>query len=165
MWSLIHEIIKDIDSLIRRPYLPTKEGLVRIKKSMDKTAQHWHRQNELRQRLAQAYCKVAKAEESGASSEEMSRLLKSESSCAEELAKSELVADDLRLESSLIAWNVYGKKRPRLVKILEDANEDRISIPPSHDANLMVVLEELMASHQKGKIEKLKLLLEEFDNG
>lgn len=165
MWSLIQEIIKDIDSLIRKPYLPSKKGLNEIKKSMDKYFQHCDKQSELRRRLAEAYCNVAQAEKNGASSEEVNRLQEVERVSASDFAQSELVGDNLRLESSLIAWKVYGNQRARLVKILEGAKQDRISVPLSHDANLLLELEQLMASHQKEKVEKLRLLLEAFDRG
>lgn len=163
MWSLIQEMIKDIDSLIRKPYLPSKQGLDEIQRSMEKYSKHCDKQSELTRLLAEAYCNVAQAEKNGASSEEVNRLQEVERLRVSDFAQSELVGDALRLESSLIAWRVYGKKRTRLVKILEGAKQDRISVPLSHDANLLLELEEVMASHQKEKVEKLRLLLEAFD--
>jgi len=158
-------MIKDIDSLIRKPYLPSKKGLNEIKKSMDKYFQHCDKQNEMRRLLAEAYCNVAQAEKHGATSEELSRLQEVERVRANDFAKSELVGDTLRLESSLTAWKVYGRKRARLMKIIEDAKQQEIPVPFSHDADLSAKLEELMANHQKEKVEKLRLILGEFDSG
>jgi hypothetical protein len=163
MWSLIQEVIKDIDSLIRKPYLPSKKGLAEIRISDNNYRQHCDKQNELRRLLAEAYCNVSVAVKSGASSEEILRLQKIENERFEEVASSELDADNLRLETTLIAWKVHGTKRARLLKIIEDAEKERIEAPLSHEVDLQMRWEETMKKQQNEKVANLDSLLKALD--
>lgn len=165
MWSFIHEVIKDIDSLIRKPFLPSKKAMAEIQKSDSNYRQHCEKENELRRLLAEAYCEVAAAVKSGASSEEILRLQEIENERFNDLASSELDADNLRLETTLIAWKVYGMKRARLLKIIEDAEQERISAPLSHDFNLQQKWEALMENQQKEKVASLDSVLKALDSG
>ncbi len=165
MWSILHEIIKDIDSLIRKPYLPSKKAMAEIQESDSKYRQHCEKQNVLRQLLVEAYCDVSVAVKNGASSEEILRLQKIENERFNEMASSELDADNLRIETTLIAWKVYGMKRVRLLKIIEDAEQERISAPLSHDFNLQQKWEALMENQQKEKVASLDSLLKALDSG
>ncbi len=164
MWSIIQEIIKDIDSLIRKPYLPSKQGMAEIQNSDNTYRQHCEKQNELRRLLTEAYWDVSVAVKNGASSEEILRLQKIENERFEEMALSELEAGNLRLEATLIAWKVYGAKRVRLIKIIENAEQERISAPLSHDFNLQAQWEALLEEQRRKKVESLDLLVKALDS-
>ncbi len=139
--------------------------MAEIQESDNKYRQHCDKQSELRRLLVEAYCEVAAAVKSGASSEEILRLQAIENERFNEVANSELDADNLRLETTLIAWKVYGMKRVRLLKIIEDAEKEQITAPLSHDFNLQQNWEALMLNQQKEKIASLDSILKALDSG